>query len=112
MAETGVAQGSVVLFSDFEDAGPMWTGQGPRIVRHAVSFDSPFLAPPAVHVGLGMWDIAAGANHRVDVTTEDVTARGFVVCFQTWGDTRIARVRAEWLAIGRVPYADDFDIGD
>ena len=108
MAETGVAQGSVMLFSDFQDEGPMWTGHGPRMVRHVVSFDVPFLAPPAVHVGLGMWDIAAETNQRVDVTSEQVTAQGFVILFQTWGDTRIARVRADWLAIGRIPHCDDF----
>ncbi|HRO16248.1 MAG TPA: H-type lectin domain-containing protein [Paracoccus sp. (in: a-proteobacteria)] len=112
LAETGVSQGSLVLFSDFENDGPMWAGQGPRSVRRIVVFDRPFLDSPAVHVGLGMWDIAGGANQRVDVLAEDVTAEGFVIRFQTWGDTRIARVRADWLAIGRVPHPDDFDVPD
>ena len=34
----GVQQGRAFLFSAFEDNGPMWTGNGPRVQRHAVSF--------------------------------------------------------------------------
>ena len=29
----GIEQGSIQLFSDFRDGGPMWTGEGPREVR-------------------------------------------------------------------------------
>ena len=29
--------------------------------------------------------------------------------FSTWGDTRVARIRAEWLAIGPARHLDDFD---
>ena len=34
----GIDQGDVVLFSDFEHDGQMWTGDGPRNTRLAVKF--------------------------------------------------------------------------
>jgi hypothetical protein len=33
-----------------------------------------------------------------------------VIVFRTWGDTRVARVRADWLAIGALPHEDDWEI--
>lgn len=104
----GVCQGSALLFSAFEDQGPMWSGEGPRAVRHAATFDEAFAAPPMVHVAIGMWDIDGAANQRADITAESVTTTGFDIVFRTWGDTRVARIRAEWFAIGPLAYADDF----
>lgn len=98
----GVDQGSVVLFSDFEEGGPMWSGEGPREVRRRIDFEDGFRAPPAVHVSLTMWDIDGGPNARVDLAAETVEATGFTLVFRTWGDSRIARVRAGWLAIGEI----------
>ncbi len=88
----------------------MWSGEGPRAVRQTVSFPEPFVAPPAVHVSVGMWDIAGDANQRADICAEQVTARGFDIVFRTWDDTRVARIRASWLAIGAVPHDDDFAV--
>lgn len=104
----GVQRGSELLFTAFEDHGPMWTETGPRAHRYAVRFSDPFLAPPVVHVGLSMWDIAVDSNQRVDISAVDVTAEGFVLLFRSWGDTRVARVRADWLAIGPATHVDDF----
>jgi hypothetical protein len=101
----GVERGSRILFSDVEDGGPMWTGEGPRERRHHVAFSEPFLAPPVVTVSLGMWDLDHATNARVDLTAEEIGRDGFVVVFRTWGDTRVARIRADWLAIG--PLRDD-----
>lgn len=106
----GVQQGSAFLFSAFEDGGPMWTGAGPRVERVAVSFPTPFRGVPVVHVGLSMWDIAVDANQRVDLSAEGVADTGFTLVFRTWGDTRVARVRAEWLAIGPADHVDDFAV--
>ena len=106
----GVQSGEQVLFSAFEDGGPMWTGEGPRDSRFRVMFPTAFLEPPVVHVSLQMWDIRHGANHRVDISTDEITAEGFDILFRTWGDTRIARVRAGWLAIGATLHEDDWDL--
>ncbi|MCK0141780.1 H-type lectin domain-containing protein [Aliiroseovarius sp. F20344] len=101
----GVDRGSKVLFSDFEHDGEMWTGTGPRKLRCPIKFSEPFLSPPIVTVSMSMWDIAGESNQRADVTTDNVTIEGFDIVFRTWGDTRVARVRTDWFAMGEV--ADD-----
>lgn len=101
----GIVQGTRILFSDFVDGGPMWTGSGARESRHHIRFSERFAAPPAVMVGISMWDTDGATNLRADLTTELVTETGFQLVFRTWGDTRLARLRAEWTAIG--PTIDD-----
>ncbi|MCC5974926.1 MAG: H-type lectin domain-containing protein [Rubellimicrobium sp.] len=83
----------------------MWSGEGPREYRQSIRFEDAFAAPPAVTVGLSMWDISNSANARADISAVEIDTEGFVVQFRTWGDTRVARIRASWLAIG--PVADD-----
>ncbi|WP_395541552.1 H-type lectin domain-containing protein [Neotabrizicola sp. sgz301269] len=106
----GVQQGSRVLFSDFADGGQMWTGQGERESRFLVSFREAFTDLPVVTLGLSMWDIDHKTNSRVDLQAENVTTKGFHIVFRTWGDSRIARVRADWTAIGPVRDDDDWDV--
>ena len=106
----GVDQGDLVLFSDFEDGGEMWTGEGPRLTRHHVGFAERYDAPPVVQVSLSMWDISNGTNARADVTSENVTRDGFDIVFRTWGDTRVARVRVAWISIGQVRSDDTWDL--
>lgn len=106
----GVEQGSVSLFSDFEDDGPMWSGHGPREVRRRVTFAGTFRAAPLVQVTLSMWDVHHATNMRAEIVAENVTPEGFDVVFRTWGDTRIARMRADWLALGEVAHEDDWDV--
>jgi H-type lectin domain len=99
----GVEQGSLVLFSDFEDGGVMWTGDGPRRKRRKVRFSESFASPPSVQVALSMWDLDRETNPRADISAIEISETGFTILFQTWGDTRIARVRADWMAIGALP---------
>ncbi len=106
----GVDQGEIQIFSHFQDDGPMWSGTGPRRAARSVRFSEPFRHPPAVHVSLAMWDIHASTNPRMDLTAEEVTTEGFTILLQTWGDTQIARARANWLAIGELPHEDDWNI--
>jgi hypothetical protein len=106
----GVAQGSRILFSDFADGGQMWTGQGERESRFIVNFKEHFTAPPVVMVGLSMWDMDHKTNSRADISAENVTKKGFHIVFRTWGDSRVARVRASWTAIGPVRDDDDWDV--
>jgi len=106
----GIDEGEVLLFSDFDSGGPMWKGEGLRRVRQNVTFAQPFLEPPTVRVWLTMWDIANTATSRVDVAARDVQREGFSVIFHTWGDTRIARARAAWLALGPLRDEDDWEV--
>lgn len=105
----GIQQGAELMFTAFEDDGPMWTGTGPREARREIVFDTAFRDIPVVQIGLTMWDIADQGNQRVDVWAEDVTAERFTIVFATWGDTRVARVRVGWLAIGPADHDDDFE---
>lgn len=87
----------------------MWTGHGPRAARERIDFDDAFLSPPLVQVTISMWDIDQQSNQRADISAEDISATGFTLVFKTWGDTRVARVRADWLAIGPVLHDDDWE---
>lgn len=101
----GVASGEEVLFEHFNSDGPMWAGNGPREVIYPIVFDEAFIDLPVVTASLSMWDMADGANARLDLSVQTVSTRGFELRLRTWGDTRIARVRAAWQAIG--PARDD-----
>lgn len=106
----GIEQGSRVLFSDFADDGVMWTGHGDRESRHIVKFKETFRQPPNVMVSISMWDTDHKTNARADITAENITEKDFHLVFRTWGDTRIARIRADWIALGPVKDDDDWDL--
>lgn len=106
----GAEQGSVVMFSDFADNGPMWAGEGPREKRHPVRFAQVFQTPPLVHVAISMWDTDWETNQRADLRAEDVTEKGFDLVFRTWGDSRVARIRADWMALGEIASEDDWQL--
>lgn len=103
-------QGDLVIFSDFEDEGEMWTGRGPRERLRRISFATAFKTVPLVHVGLSMWDIDSATPARVDIKAETIGLDGFDLVFRTWGDTRVARVRANWIAFGELAHTDDWDL--
>lgn len=88
----------------------MWTGEGPRERRKSVTFSEPFRAPPAVQVSVSLWDVDTAAALRAEIAARDITATGFDIEFRTWGDTRIARIRAAWTAIGPLSHEDDWTI--
>ncbi|MGB7243984.1 MAG: H-type lectin domain-containing protein [Sulfitobacter sp.] len=106
----GIDQGSEVLFSDFEDNGEMWTGQGQRERRVTVTFAEPFRGVPVVHVSMSLWDMAGETVMRADLSADHITQSSFDIVFRTWGDTRVARVRANWMAFGELRQADEWDI--
>ncbi|WP_338048259.1 H-type lectin domain-containing protein [Paenirhodobacter enshiensis] len=99
-----------MLFSDYQVGGAMWTGEGPRQMSRTVVFSEVFREAPSVMVSLSMWDIDHQHNPRMDISAETVTDAGFEIVFRTWGDTRVARVRADWLAIGPCSNDEDWEI--
>ncbi len=106
----GVDSGLAHGFSDFADDGEMWAGKGKRVRSVEVTFNEAFLSPPVVHLGFAMWDISNAANTRVELASENITETGFTAVFQTWGDTKVARMRANWLAIGEVEDDEVWDV--
>ncbi|MGR3495488.1 H-type lectin domain-containing protein [Citreimonas sp.] len=108
--QMAIDQGEAEIFSEFEDGGPMWTGSGPRERRRAVAFAQPFLAAPVVQVTVSLWDTDQSTNLRAEIAAEDATPEGCTLVFRTWGDTRIARIRMRWTAIGAVASEDDWPV--
>ena len=106
----GIDQGDDALFSDFEIGGEMWTGKGPRERRKKLRFSRAFQKPPSVFVSLSMWDMDTATNSRADISAEEITTKGFEVVFRTWGDTKVARVRVRWMAVGPLPNDDDWEL--
>jgi hypothetical protein len=106
----GIDRGTRMLFSDYQHDGEMWTGEGDREQRETVRFSEPFISAPVVMVSISLWDADHTTNQRMDLTAEAVTATGFDLVFRTWGDTRIARLRAEWIAMGEVAHDDDWQL--
>lgn len=109
-AAIGVDHGDVVLFSDFEDDGKMWRGEGPRKSSAEVVFSRPFHSKPHVQVSVSMFDVSNGSNTRLDVQAEDIASDRFQIVFRTWADTKVARIRISWTAIGELPSDDGWDL--
>ncbi len=99
-----------MLFSDFADGGDMWTGEGARERRIAISFSQTFRSPPVVQIGVSLWDVDTSSALRAEVVAKDISPEGFSAVFRTWSDTRIARIRVTWMAIGEVAHVDDWNI--
>lgn len=106
----GIDQGETVVFAEHDSGGTMWTGEGERARRQPVRFSGQFRDPPVVQCALSMWDIDSAANARVEVGAEGITEKGFDVVVRTWGDTRIARARVRWTAIGEVVDEEDWEL--
>lgn len=106
----GIDSGDVLLFKDYEDGGEMWTGQGQRERRKTIKFAEPFKSAPTVQLSPSLWDIDTTGAMRADVAAKNVTKVGFDMVFRTWGDTRVARMRIAWTAIGEMSELDDWDV--
>lgn len=73
---------------------------GARTHLVEVTFDSPFLAPPVVHLGLTGFDVDQRDSARLTLKAENITATGFTASIGTWADSRIFSAEFQWLAIG------------
>ncbi|MCK0119244.1 MAG: H-type lectin domain-containing protein [Yoonia sp.] len=106
----GVDHGDVILFSDFEDDGEMWKGEGPRSARHSVTFSERYVDAPTVSLQMSMIDMSNDAFIRADLQPENISEAGFDIVFRTWGDSRVARIRVAWQAIGPLPSDDTWEL--
>ncbi|MCE8008478.1 H-type lectin domain-containing protein [Aestuariivita sp.] len=106
----GVDQGDLVLFSDYENGGAMWTGRGARQRLVPVQFSQRYRKPPVVHAAMSLLDIATGPSIRADVSTRKITEGGFEILFRTWEDSQVARIRVAWMAIGELPDDEDWEL--
>jgi len=80
---------------------PLSAGQNQTRGVNRVNFTQPFTTAPSVHVGIVGIDLYCGANQRLKVFAQNITAQGFDLMFYTWADTLVWAVEASWLAIGK-----------
>lgn len=106
----GIESGQDVIFEDFKHGGKMWTDTGPREARKEITFSEAYKSVPVIQCSLTLWDVDSSTNVRSDLQAEKVTTQGFELVFRTWGDTKVARVRASWMAIGEVISEDDWQL--
>ncbi len=88
----------------------MWTGTDARESRTPIAFSEPFKTPPTIHLSMSMFDVDRVTNMRGDLHAENITVDGFDIVFRTWSDSRVARIRAAWMAIGELPSEDDWEL--
>lgn len=92
------AEGS--LFNHVDAGLPMWSESGDRSVEVKFRFKTPFRGAPAVTAHIIGMDSACDSNQRYWLNVRNVGSTGFSLKFNTWGDTKIARVGVSWQAIG------------
>ena len=96
-----VVTGEGALFDHVDEGLPMWSESGDRSVEVKVRFKTPFLGAPGVIAHIIGMDSACDSNQRYWLNVKNVGSHGFSLKFNTWGDTRIARVGVSWQAIGQ-----------
>ena len=106
----GIQSGTFTMFSDFYKVGEMWVGTGPRERHKRVTFKEKFINPPSVTLNISLWDVHNETNFRMKLQAIDITESGFTASFETWDDTRIARMHVTWQAIGEA--SDPVEIWD
>ena len=82
----------------------------PARARQSVTFSEAFRDTPMVQASVSLWDVDAASAVRAEVVPENVTEYGFDIVFRTWADTRVARMRIAWMAIGELPNEDDWEL--
>lgn len=101
-------QSGVIVVSDEEadESGLSRTDNGNcSIVRGLsgarVDFEEPFASTPEVLVSLTQIDQETRGNAILRIVVTAIDSDGFNYDLHTWCNTRVARVRAEWIAVAR-----------
>lgn len=76
------------------------TGSGSRSYNHRINFTQKFSQPPKVIVGITMFDIIHGQNHRLNVYPAYITSASFEIVVATWSDTKVYGAGVNWIAYG------------
>ena len=71
-----------------------------RVFVFDVFFETPFAAPPVVHLSLSGFDLDQCSSSRLKVMAIRVSERGFQVQVKTWRASRVYSVDLGWIAVG------------
>jgi len=69
-----------------------------HLTHRKVVFDHAYQAPPKVVVWLNKLDLSRDHNERVMAFATDITATGFTVHINSWGDTKLHGAAISWFA--------------
>ena len=76
-------------------------GEGPRVCKLFIQFDTPFLSAPTVIVNLTGVDASTDHGLRVSLKVDKVSVTGFLVKIETWEDSKLNGVEGTWFAISK-----------
>jgi hypothetical protein len=76
-------------------------GEGPRVCKLYVQFDTPFLSAPTVVVNLTGVDAPTDHGLRVSLKVDKVSVTGFLLKVETWEDSRLNGIEGTWFAISK-----------
>ena len=76
-------------------------GDGPRVCKVFIQFDTPFLSAPTVVVNLTGVDAPTDHGLRVSLKVDKVSVTGFLLRIETWEDSKINGVEGTWFAISK-----------
>ena len=76
-------------------------GDGPRVCKVFIHFDTPFLSAPTVVVNLTGVDAPTDHGLRVSLKVDKVSVTGFLLRIETWEDSKINGVEGTWFAISK-----------
>jgi hypothetical protein len=73
---------------------------GPQTSTRQITFATPYATPPRITASLGLIDWCNnGRNLRINTWVANVTATGFTLYLQTWGDTSVWGANIKWIAV-------------
>lgn len=70
------------------------------VIEKHVAFNKPFTFQPKVFSSFTLVDFAEGSDHRLKMNISNVTTEGFNITIATWCNTKMSKVRANWIAFG------------
>lgn len=76
-------------------------GDGPRMCKLFIQFDTPFLSAPTVLVNLTGVDAPTDHGLRISLKVDKVTVGGFLLKVETWDESRINGIEGTWFAISK-----------
>ena len=97
-----ILSGDEEIFDHVSEPGPMWDEDGNRNIKVRVEFSNRFASAPVVNAGFSLLDVSKDNNLRVWLRLLNIDASGFDALVLSWDDTRLAKVRVAWIAIGEV----------
>ena len=65
-----------------------------------VQFDKSYSVQPKVFASITLIDFSDGSDHRLKLNIDNITTTGFDITLATWCNTKMSKVRANWMAFG------------